>query len=206
VTIRVLAMSDLHIEFEQFHFSLDEKPDLLVLAGDIGPGSAGVRLAKTQFPEAFPKVVIAGNHEFYRAPYDETIEVCRSEAAAADNVHFLEQDEQIFEINNCKVRVLGSILWTDFSVNGVEHQHTAMMNAVARMNDFRLILFRGRILRPEDTVELHRASRAWLDARLRVPHEGPTIVVTHHAPSDRSQHRSSLVESLRPRSLRTSRT
>jgi Icc-related predicted phosphoesterase len=62
-----------------------------------------------------------------------------------------------------------------------------MMNTRARMNDFRLVLFRGHILRPEDTLELHRASRAWLDARLRVPHDGPTIIVTHHAPSERSQ-------------------
>jgi predicted phosphodiesterase len=187
VTIRVLAMSDLHVEFEPFTFSLEETPDLLVLAGDIGPGPSGVSLAKAQFPGPFPKVVIAGNHEFYRADYDETIEICRSAAAAADNVHFLEQDERIFEINDRRVRVLGCILWTDFSVNGAEHQHTAMTNSVIRMNDFRLIRFRGSILRPEDTIEMHRASRRWLDARLRVPHEGPTIVVTHHAPSDRSQ-------------------
>jgi hypothetical protein len=81
MTICVLAMSDLHIEFEQFNFSLDETPDLLVLAGDIGPGSFGVWLAKTHFPGPFQKVVIAGNHEFYRAPYDDTIEklsVCGS--------------------------------------------------------------------------------------------------------------------------------
>jgi predicted phosphodiesterase len=180
-------MSDLHLEFDQFHFPLDERPDLLMLAGDIGHGSSGVWLAKTHFPGSFPKIVICGNHEFYRASYDETIAICRSAAAEADNVHFLEQDEQIFEINDCRVRVLGCILWTDFAVNGVERQHAAMMNAAARMNDFRLILFRGHILRPEDTLELHRAARAWLNARLRVPHDGPTIVVTHHAPSDRSQ-------------------
>jgi len=187
VTIRVLAMSDLHIEFDQFHFPLDETPDLLVLAGDIGFGSSGVWLAKTHFPGSFPKIVIAGNHEFYRTPYDETIAVCRASAAEADNVHFLEENEQIFIINGRSVRVLGCILWTDFCVNGAERQHDAMIHAAARMNDFRLILYRGHILRPEDTLELHRASRAWLDARLQEPHDGPTIVVTHHAPSDRSQ-------------------
>jgi hypothetical protein len=178
VTIRVLAMSDLHVEFEPFIFPLEETPDLLVLAGDIGPGYTGVSLAKTYFPGLFPKVVIAGNHEFYRAAYDETIETCRSAAAAADNVHFLERDERISAINDRRVRVLGCILWTDFSVNGAEHKQTAMTNAVIRMNDFRLIRFRGSILRPEDTIEMHQASRRWLDARLRVRHEGPTIVVT----------------------------
>lgn len=44
-----------------------------------------------------------------------------------------------------------------------------------------------RALRPEDTVALHRAHRDWLSEKLRVPFEGPTVVVTHHGP-----HRGSL--------------
>jgi hypothetical protein len=44
VTIRVLAMSDLHVEFEPFTFSLEETPDPLVLAGDIGPGPRAIHL------------------------------------------------------------------------------------------------------------------------------------------------------------------
>jgi predicted phosphodiesterase len=187
VAIRIVALSDLHIELEQFELSAKESPDLVILAGDIGLGSSGIWLATTQFRGPFPKVVIAGNHEFYRAPYDETIAICRSAAAAAENVYFLEQDERFFEIGDRAVRVLGCVLWTDFSVNGVENQNAAMAAAAARMNDFRLILFRGHILRPTDTLELHLASRAWLESHLRVPHDGPTIVITHHAPSDRSQ-------------------
>ena len=39
-----------------------------------------------------------------------------------------------------------------------------------------------RTLTPADTLRWHEASRAWLTERLRTDHEGPTLVVTHHAP------------------------
>jgi predicted phosphohydrolase len=39
-----------------------------------------------------------------------------------------------------------------------------------------------RKLTPADTVALHRADLAWLEAALATPFAGETIVVTHHAP------------------------
>lgn len=42
-------------------------------------------------------------------------------------------------------------------------------------------------LTPEDTLELHRRHRAWLAHALSQPFDGPTVVITHHAP-----HRGSL--------------
>jgi hypothetical protein len=131
--------------------------------------------------------VIAGNHEAYRADYDEVIASSRTAAAAATNVHFLEQDERVFSVGGRAVRVLGCILWTDFLSNGVARQSEATTAALAMMNDFRLIRFRGELLRPEHTIELHRDALAWLEEQLKSPHEGPTLVVTHHAPSNRSQ-------------------
>jgi hypothetical protein len=83
--------------------------------------------------------------------------------------------------------VLGCILWTDFLSNGIECRADAMEAASAMMNDFRLIRFRGQVFRPEHAIELHREALAWLEQRLNIPHNGPTIVVTHHAPSNRSQ-------------------
>jgi hypothetical protein len=37
-------------------------------------------------------------------------------------------------------------------------------------------------LRAQDTRDLHVASRAWLATALAAPHDGPTVVITHHAP------------------------
>jgi len=54
------------------------------------------------------------------------------------------------------------------------------------MNDYHRIRRRPsgkhKYVRPSDTAALHRFSRAWLDDQLGLPHAGPTVVVTHHAP------------------------
>ena len=38
-------------------------------------------------------------------------------------------------------------------------------------------------LRPSDTLKWHARARAWLEGQLEQPHDGPTVVVTHHAPT-----------------------
>jgi predicted phosphodiesterase len=42
-------------------------------------------------------------------------------------------------------------------------------------------------LAPSDTRAAHLASRAWLTDRLAADHNGPTVVVTHHAPLIRAR-------------------
>ena len=46
----------------------------------------------------------------------------------------------------------------------------------------------GATFTPEECVRRFDAHAAWLDARLAAPHAGPTVVITHHAPSPRSIH------------------
>jgi len=186
MAIRVLAVSDLHVEFDELHFPLVDAPDLLFIAGDSGPRATGVHLAQTHFAGPFAKVVIAGNHEFYRSEYHEVIGSCRTLAQESDEVFFLEQDEHIFDIDGRAVRVLGCILWTDFLLNGIEGLPQAMNAAASMMNDFRVIRIDDQRFRPDHSVGLHKESLAWLRERLSRPHDGPTIVVSHHAPSNRS--------------------
>lgn len=60
-----------------------------------------------------------------------------------------------------------------------------MAEARQRMNDYRYIRMQGakyRKIRPEDTREVHRDHRAWLEAALATPFAGRTVVVTHHGP------------------------
>src|SRR4051812_1674170 len=111
MTTSILAVSDLHVEFDHFYFPLQEIPDLLILAGDIGYGASGVAIARTHFAGPFPKIVICGNHEHYEAQYDEVLALCRSEAARADDVFFLEQGEANFTIRGKCIRILGCTLW-----------------------------------------------------------------------------------------------
>src|SRR5947209_20113935 len=52
------------------------------------------------------------------------------------------------------------------------------------VTDYRLIRHsqENRLLRAADTRALHMTSRAWLQDRLADGHDGPTVVITHHAP------------------------
>ncbi|MEQ8858504.1 MAG: metallophosphoesterase [Pseudomonadales bacterium] len=54
------------------------------------------------------------------------------------------------------------------------------------MADFRVIRYRGRRLRPIDTVEIHQQEREWLAKQMAEPSDGPTVVVTHHLPHEKS--------------------
>ncbi|MDZ7787427.1 MAG: hypothetical protein U5K73_04610 [Halofilum sp. (in: g-proteobacteria)] len=44
----------------------------------------------------------------------------------------------------------------------------------------------GGRLRPAETEAIHHETVRWLRTALDEPHDGPTIVVTHHAPSSRA--------------------
>jgi broad specificity phosphatase PhoE len=46
----------------------------------------------------------------------------------------------------------------------------------------------ARNFTPRDALALHDASVAFIDRMLARPHDGPTVVVTHHAPHRRSIH------------------
>jgi Icc-related predicted phosphoesterase len=61
-----------------------------------------------------------------------------------------------------------------------------MLDAAAKMVDYRLIENGAKPLTPRDVLEAHRLDRAWLVNCLSEPFDGKTVVVTHHGPSRRS--------------------
>lgn len=194
--VKILVMSDLHTESEPFDLPLPKDPDLVLLAGDIGYGAAGVTFARTYLAPDTPVAVIAGNHEFFRNEMEAIIELCRQEAAATSNIRFLENSQTVFDLVGKRVRVLGCVLWTDFSL--FQTPERSSDTATSRIPDFRLIEYRRRPLRPDDTVRMHEVSREWLRSRLSENFDGPTIVMTHHAPSLRSQHPAFIDDELTP--------
>jgi predicted phosphodiesterase len=194
--VRLLIMSDLHTESEAFELALPRHPDIVLLAGDIGYGAAGVTFARTYFPSDVPVAVICGNHEFFRGEIETVVALCRAEAEATPNVRFLENDEAIFTVRGRNVRVLGCTLWTGFSLFGA--QEGSCDTAASRMPDFKLIEYRKRLLRPIDTVRMHTESIEWLRTRLSATFDGPTLVMTHHAPSLKSQHPAYMGDELTP--------
>lgn len=118
---------------------------------------------------------------------EDAIEEGRA-AAAETGVYFLNADSAIIR----GVKFVGATLWSDFDLFG--RRELSMENAAAGMNDHKLIKRRairpgqpGRFkFAPKESAWHHARQRAYIDAELAKPFPGPTVVVTHHAPSSRS--------------------
>ena len=178
--MRLHILSDLHTEFEPFELEATGA-DVLVLAGDIGTGTKGLDWARATGKAS---IYVAGNHEFYGDSIPDLTRTLRA-GAAGGPVHFLENEACVIG----GVRFLGCVLWSDFALFGEDKRDDAMFAARYRMNDFKRIRFSpgDRVFAPSDALGLHRASVEFLERELARPHPGPTVVVTHAAPSDRSR-------------------
>ena len=51
------------------------------------------------------------------------------------------------------------------------------------LSDFIVINYKGRRFSPADLLDLHKKDRVWLEAKLKEPFDGKTVVITHHLPS-----------------------
>lgn len=202
--MKLLILSDLHAEFETFEVAKDLDYDVAVLAGDIvAPGRVAARWLRN--PARFgnkPIVQIAGNHEYYDSVLDQELLEMRRQAKEHD-IKFLDCDEVVI----AGVRFLGCTLWTDFRLRidnpGLAGQPVRLLSdrdrsmtecsryladySAIRINDPLTSNSRGtRRLVPMDTLQIHRRHRSWLRKKLAEPFDGPTVVVTHHAPHRKS--------------------
>lgn len=186
--MRLLVLSDLHLEvWRDFAPKFDitvSKPDIVILAGDIHTKARAPAWAARVFP-GIPVLYVSGNHEFYGGALDQASDAIRKECEKYSNVHYLDCDEYIA----LGIRFLGVTLWTDFDLFGSDHRSSAMVDSGNVMNDYRQIRIACagyRKMRPLDTAQLHATQRSWLDRKLSDPFEGPTVVITHMAPSNKS--------------------
>lgn len=168
--MRIQLVSDVHLEFGECLLPATDA-DVIVAAGDIGVGLDGLSWLAA---DGRPVVYVAGNHEFYGGDLQHTLAALRA-AAQGTPVRVLENER--VEIGG--VRFLGATLWTDFN----EGDRELLAHGRLTMNDYHQITLAGLLLRPQDTVAVHGASLAWLERELAQPFPGPTVVVTHHAPT-----------------------
>lgn len=202
--MKLLILSDLHAEFETFEVAKDLDYDVAVLAGDIvAPGRVAARWLRN--PARFgnkPILQIAGNHEYYSSVLDQELLEMRCQAKE-HSIQFLDCDEVVI----AGVRFLGCTLWTDFRlridnpglagqpVRLLSDRDRAMTECSRYLADYSAIRIddpltsnsRGtRRLVPMDTLQIHRRHRSWLRKKLAESFDGPTVVVTHHAPHRQS--------------------
>ncbi len=182
--MKLHILSDLHLGMQGLpHPQTDA--DLVILAGDIARPAAAIDWAKG-FGK--PVLFVAGNHEFYGSSLSATRQALR-DLSAGSNVTVL--DDEAAAVGG--VRFLGSTLWTDYGLETQpDRQAAARAEAMRFMYDFSRIKTddsaEAPLFTPEESARQFLRHSRWLAERLAEPFGGPTVVVTHHAPSKRSIH------------------
>ncbi len=207
--MKVQLLSDLHLEAHPRWVAVPAKgADLLVLAGDVGSYQAGTQLTDTNFgldrfsPQQgwpTPVIFVPGNHEYDTLDFDAGHLRLR-ETCARLGLIWLEREVVILH----GVRFAGTTLWTDFDALGpdsregtptVAASHTSSVSArqlKAREKAFRAANYylkktqttrNGAPLLAEQVRGLGLECQQWLSDTLRTPFAGPTVAITHFAPS-----------------------
>lgn len=202
---RIHVLSDLHLETGPYVIPPDLDYDILVTAGDIGPVEKAIEWLAAL---GKPVIYVLGNHEYWGREYADVLPAARA-AARGTQVRVLERGTAIIR----GVRFVGATLWTDF---GSWHpdlvrqaswrmrdysQITARQwydtkanrawfqrqcrHAALEHEGIEQAIAEGRF-HPAITYQLHRRSLIWLRRALQRRFDGPTVVVTHHAPTFQS--------------------
>lgn len=192
--MKLLLLSDLHLELSDLALPPDLDVDVALLAGDIV--NPGHRLhdwvtASPVLRRARAVVAVSGNHEYFDAVLQQAAAAMQGHGLPP--LHLLDTAQVVID----GVRFLGCTLWTDFALRidtpqgPVSDAARGIAVAQRAMADYRCIGWQDggttRRLTPHDTLRLHHQQRDWLQQRLAEPFDGPTVVLTHHGP-----HRGSL--------------
>lgn len=179
--MRIALLSDLHLSAAPMPFPQVEA-DVIVLAGDLGRPAQAIEWARAT---PLPTLYVAGNHEFYGSDLVSTHQAL-ARLAAGSPLQILERSEWIHQ----GVRFLGCTLWSDFRIFNSE---TARLQGVQAALNFTRDYTRIRVapdfpdtFSPALAQLLFLESVKWLEACFSRPHPGPTVVITHFAPSQRS--------------------
>ena len=183
--MRLHLLSDLHLESEDFDPLPAQGAEVLVLAGDIDATWHALERFRG-WPT--PVLFVAGNHEFDRREVTAAKRALRQRCADLGLV-LLECDAVVLtDAAGRRVRFLGTTRWCDFDLFGADRRDKAMRAA----SYFVRIMQSTRDGLPFDPAAVRDealACRDWLRRELRRPADGAwdaTVVVTHYAPSVRS--------------------
>ena len=204
--MKIQLLSDLHLEAHpDFVPRAASGADVLVLAGDIGSYQSGSSLAArgdSNFGlERFaprlgwpvPVLFVPGNHEYDGMDFDETHTRLRD---TCDRLGVLWLERETVVLGG--VRFVGTTLWSDFDALGPPtHDSAATLTQQLRSRDkaFRAANYylrktgttrHGAPFLAEGVREQALLCQQWLRATLAAPFDGPTVVVTHFAPSLKS--------------------
>jgi Calcineurin-like phosphoesterase len=194
--MKLQLLSDLHLEVHP-RLAIAPAPgaDLLVLAGDIGSYQHGSRLEDAQFGlQRFsprhgwptPVLYVPGNHEYDGHDFDQVHGRLR---AICHTLGLLWLERETLAIDG--VRFVGTTLWSDFDalVEPADDIGAALKKRGKAMRAANFYLEKAGICRNGEPflagpLRAHALDcQAWLRAALAAPFDGPTVAITHFAPS-----------------------
>jgi hypothetical protein len=188
--MRLQIYSDLHLERIP-HWEPTPAPgaDVLVLAGDIGSYQTGSLLTEPDFGlTRFSPIrdaghwkqvlFVPGNHEY--DGFDLHATRARLQALCA-TLGIIWLDERVEVIDG--VRFLGTTLWSDFDAIGPRDKAYRAANHYLRKNTCQI---GGAPMLAEAMRTRSLECQHWLRQALAEHFDGPTVVVTHFAPTLRS--------------------
>ena len=196
--MKIQLLSDLHLEVHP-HFVPQPTPgaDVLVLAGDIGSYQSGSLLDAMGDSDfglgrfahwPVPVIFVPGNHEYDAQDFDAAHARLRATCERLGLI-WLERESVVLH----GVRFVGTTLWSDFDALA-EHEGSSDLARRLRQRDkaFRAANFylkktggtrdEAAVLAPAVREQGLRCQE-WLRATLATAFDGPTVAVTHFAPS-----------------------
>lgn len=196
VRMKIQLLSDLHLEtYPEFLAQPAPGAELLVLAGDVGSYQRGSRLTDPDFglgrfsPRRgwpVPVIYVPGNHEYDGLDFDDTHARLRDWCAQLGIV-WLERETHV----HAGVRFVGTTLWADFDalVEATDDTTARLRKRGKAMRAADFYLAKAGSTRggaPFMAAELRAQSLAcqqWLRDALAQPFDGPTVAITHFAPT-----------------------
>lgn len=201
--MNIQLLSDLHLEAHPHFVPQPAAADVLVLAGDVGSYQEGSQLADDDFGLArfsplpqyagwpTPVLFVPGNHEYDGQDFDAADLRLRH---TCDRLGIAWLERETLQLQG--VRFVGTTLWSDFDAladnEGITDlaRRLKMRDKAFRAANFYLRKTGGTRHGEPFLAEPMRAQglvcREWLQTALQDPFDGPTVVVTHFAPSLRS--------------------
>lgn len=178
--MKIQFMSDLHLELQgNSRFLKYEKipitGDILVLAGDIfylknrvAPLANFWKWASEQYRQV---LIVPGNHEYYN--YTDIMERgLKWTWMFKENVGYYQN--QVIRVDD--IDFILSTLWSNIPSENEYYVWNGM-------NDFRQIMYNGKLLRPEDYNRIHAFCFDFIQKSVVESMAKHIIVVTHHLPT-----------------------
>ena len=185
--MKIVCMSDLHLEFPQSTIPEIPDCDLLLLAGDITASNMDAS-TKTKVHDFFAlcasharlTLMVMGNHEHYFGEFTKTADLIRSLIAETGHENIKLLDNERYNVNP-DIAVFGATFWTDIN----KRNPVVMLQCARGMNDYAAIYKDGVKLIPEDTCkENDKSISLFKKFSDDIEQEGYAgILLMHHLPT-----------------------